>query len=308
MTKKLIFVLVLVISLYFMYSSTFTTDYLMNDEWAFPGKDISLFQNIKSYGIKYGRPLYGFYHWAVFEFAEDSPTKIQLVRFINWAGIAGIAITLYLFLQSQNKKPVFSFFVVLFYFALLPWQGLTGYSLITFCITLPVIFFSLSAFFLHFYLLKDKRMGKWIATFILILLAMQSAQHNAFFAVIPLSYLALTDWDRNKSDIISFLVICGLVFILSTIAYKIGGDYLQSIGRSGYKKGEVGISSLLDNPVTIVVNALNPLFYWSIFKFWSFPFPFHSIPRIPETTRQIMASALMIVWIAALLGTFILEF
>lgn len=257
MNKKIFFALVLIISLHFMYSSTFTTDYLMNDEWEVIGSDINLFKQIAWHALNLGRPLYGFYRWAVYEFAQDSPTKVQLVRFINWAGIVGIAVALYLFLQSQNNKPVFSFFVVLFYLSLLPWQGAVGYSLQTIGSVFPVIFLSLAAFFMHFYLLKDRRIVKWTVTFILILLAMQSGQTNAFFSVIPLSYWALTNWDRDKSDIISFLVICGLVFLLSTSIYKIGVDYLRFIGKDVYPIGEVGISSLLDDPVKIVLNTID---------------------------------------------------
>src|SRR5215467_14635906 len=107
----------LVAFLYLMYSPAFLTDYLMGDEWGVIGSWGSLRQDAIDGFFSWGRSLFGIYSNLVYRFVEYDPSRVQLVRFLNFIGFAGIAIVLFIFLTRRTQKPLFSALVVLFLFS-----------------------------------------------------------------------------------------------------------------------------------------------------------------------------------------------
>ena len=106
---------ILVISAFMMYSSTFLSDYLMNDEWALLGNPNNIKDAARDYFFSMGRGLFGVYQYLVFKFAGYSPIRIQFLRFINIGLIALLALFSYQFLRKQVGNRELVFFLVLFW-------------------------------------------------------------------------------------------------------------------------------------------------------------------------------------------------
>ncbi|MGB1251210.1 MAG: hypothetical protein ACPG8W_11385 [Candidatus Promineifilaceae bacterium] len=308
MKLKHLFPILLCISLYAIYSSTFTNEYLRGDEWDVIGKEGDLLYQTAIWALKFGRPLAAPLNRLGYVFVGVNPARVQIIRFINWAGITSVALVFLHLFTLQTKRPKFSFLVVLFYFSTIPWQGLQGYSLQTASATVPTCLLSMLAFYLHFYVPRSSRRKQWSITFILLFLAMHTFQIYTFLPIVLVCYWALSDWEKFQTQIISYLAISGAVFIVSLGLYKIGLSYLHSRGMSGYVMGEAGLAALSDAPLAVLVTVINPLNYWSAFRLWSFPFPFHSIPQLSYQTNQAMGMILMGLWTTMLTGAFLLEY
>ncbi len=300
------FIVALPVLLYLMYSSTFLTDYLMNDEWLIgPQSDTIITLMTRNY-FTYGRALFGLYRKLVYAFAGYSTVRIEFIRFANFASLAIVAVLLLAFLQQgRMKNRWLAFLTVVFFTSQLPFQALMGYSLQLISNTLPAIWLSLLAFYLFFFAFPRRR---WPAplqagtVFIILLLAMQSTQTYAFFCTIPIAYLALSDWKNQKRRIAAFLAIAFVVFALSTLTYKVSLDLFHQRGGQGYTLGEEGIAALTGSPASVVLNALNPLAYWSAFKLWTCPYPLSGLSPIPTSLQRTMAVALMILWLGLVSG------
>lgn len=292
----------LFVMLYLVYSSTFLTDYLMRDEWEFVGGgewyDLPSF--ISTFFFRSGRALFAVFQKLVLVFAGYDASRIQMIRFINFFSIAIIAVLLLIFLEKRTKHGWAAFFAILFFFSQTSFQALMGYSFMLISGSLPSMWFSLLAFYLYFFVFEKSRLPRYAQAgivFFVLMLAMQSTQTYAFFAMIPLSYLALTDWKASKTRIVQFLFISAVTFAISALIYKWGLDYLAAQGRAGYDVGEQGITQLSSRPLDVVLLAINPRTYWSVFKMWTFPFPLQNTPPLDNLTEKIAAFAVMILWL-----------
>ena len=232
---------VLVVALYFIYASTFLTDYLMNDEWAYIGSSSNnLLQSAINHFMFTGRPVFGVLQSRVFGIVGYDPFLAQVVRFLGFLSMAGIAVALLQFLERRSQRRWFSFFVVLFLFSQVSIQGLQGYSLLLIS-SQPAIWLSLSAFYLYFFAFRKWRIPIWLqvsAAFLLLLVSMHSFQTYAFFAMIPLAYLALADWEHQKNRILSFFIISIVVFVTSSVVYKFVIDFSHTHGGTSYPLAE----------------------------------------------------------------------
>jgi len=294
--------------LYLMYSPVFVTDYLVNDENAFVGTVHGLRESAKDAFFMWGRPLYGIYSALVYRFAGYDPFRIQLVRFLNFASLAVIAFLLFLLLQRLSRNAVFSSLTILFLFSLPPFQGLMAYSFQLFLNAQPALWFSLLAFYVYFYA-RRLRLGKplrLLFVFVLLILAMQSTQTYAFFAMVPLAYLVLTDWKNQRRKVAEFLAVALVVLVISTLVYKVGLAYWHRHGMQGYVLGEQAMAAVSDHPIRMALHAVNPFAYWSAFEIWSYPFPFQSVPPL-GTAKVVMACILLGAWALLLIWTFLIE-
>ncbi len=236
----------------------------------------------------------------VLVFAGYDASRIQVVRFINFLSIAVIAVLLLIFLEKRVKNAWIAFFAILFFFSQTAFQALMGYSFELIAGSLPSMWLSLIAFYLYFFVFENSRLPRFSQAgivFIILMLAMQSTQTYAFFAMIPLSYLTLSNWQANKTRIIQFLFISVLVLVASALIYKLGLDSLAAEGKAGYDVGEQGINQLSTKPLDFVLLAINPRTYWSVFKMWTFPFPFQNTPPLSNLAEKITAFAIMSAWL-----------
>jgi len=283
--------------LYLMYSPAFLADYLMNDEWGNIGSRDCLREAFRSAFFVWGRSLFGVYSTLVYRFVGYDPFRIQVVRFLNFASFAAIAIFLFTFLRKKTQNALFSFLIVLFLFSQPSFQGGMAYSLQMISNTQPAIWLSLLAFCIYFSS-RCERIGPRlrIATvFLCLALAMQSTQTYAFFSMVPLSYLTLCDWNKQRRKIIEFLAVASVVFLVSTLAYKAGLHYWHTHGKHGYALGEEGVRALGKHPIRVFVQALNPATYWNAFEVWNYPFPFHSTHPL-GTIKVAAAYCVMTAW------------
>jgi hypothetical protein len=304
----------LFVCLYFMYSSTFLTDYLMNDELGSVGSQTLSFANLidtMGWAFLYmGRGLFGAYRVLVYSFAGFDPARIQLIRFVNFASIAIIAVLLLRFLEHRHKTGYLAFFAMLFWLSQPPFQVLMGYSLQLIANSQPAMWFSLLAFYLFFFVLEQRQYPMWVQaglTLIILLIAMQSTQTYAFFAAIPVTYLALTEWQTRKRKIAIFIALSFAALFISMFVYQLGLSYLSLKGTSGYALGEQSMSALTASPLQVLISIFNPLSYWSLFKIWTFPFPFQHTPNLSAEFDQLLAMSLMICWLMLIAGAIIVE-
>ena len=305
-----LFVGLIVVLLYLCYSSTFLTDYLTNDEMAVVGKRFSVLSHMKTTFFVFGRGLFGLYQALVYNFVGFDSFRIQLVRFANFFSLVLVAIVLFRYVTLKSKSAVFALMFVLFFYAQPAFHGLMGYSLQLISNSQPAIWLSLLSFYLHFHFFVKRPMPgivRYGVVLIVFLLAMQSTQSYAFFSVILVATLLLFDRECDFRRITSYLLIGIVAFVLSFVAYKIGIEYLHSMGREGYKLGEHAVSEAMTNPLRVIAKALNPFFYWSAFKFWNYPFPFHDIKPIGMREQNI-ADILMVVWMSLVAAAIYLQF
>ena len=299
----------LVAFLYLMYSPAFLTDYLMGDEWGVIGSWGNLRRDAIDGFFSWGRSLFGIYSTLVYRFVEYDPARVQLVRFLNFMGFAGIAIVLYLFLTRRTEKPLFSALVVLFLFSQPPFQAAMGFSLQLISNTQPAMWLSLLAFYIYFVWSPGKYFHpllRAMAVFVLLVLAMQSTQTYAFFCMVPLTYLTLCDWKSRRRRILEFMALAVLVFIVSTLIYQAGLYYSHMRGRYGYPLGEQDVSALRQHPIAVFLHALNPVTYWSAFEVWNYPFPFHSTHPM-GALKVALALCIMIAWVALIVAACVTE-
>ncbi|MBC7875634.1 MAG: hypothetical protein H7Y59_00570 [Anaerolineales bacterium] len=246
----------------------------------------------------------------MYDFAGYDAARIQFIRFVNFVSIGIIAILLMNFLKKRVKNGSLAFFAILFFLSQTTFQSLMGYSLQLISSSQPAMWLSLLAFYLYFFVFDRIHLSKYIQVgiiFIVLMLAMQSTQTYAFFALIPLSYLALTDWSSRKSKVIKFLIISIATFILSTLIYKIGLDFKSAQGLEGYPRGEQSIKYIFSHPLDVILLAINPLAYWSIFKMWTFPFPLQNTPPLSNLMERVASLLIMMTWLGLIFGSLWVE-
>ncbi len=283
----------------------------MNDEWALVGNPNNIKNAVSDYFFSMGRGLFGVYQYLVFKFAGYSPLRIQFLRFINITLIALLALFLYQFLRKQVGNSEFAFFSILFWLSIPSIQGIAGYSLVLLANTYPSIVLSLFAFYLYFFVFESKHIPKAfeaLIVFIFLFMAMQSTQTNAFFSTIPVSILALAKWEKYGKRIISFLLISIVTLVTSIILYKVGLSVLHAQGGSGYKLGEQSLKTLDDNLLLVILNSINPIFYWSVFDLFPYPYPFNNISQLNISFKMFFSILLMIVWLALISFSVYIEF
>jgi hypothetical protein len=98
-----------------------------------------------------------------------------------------------------------------------------------------------------------------------------------------------------------FLLIAGGVFLCSTIIYKVGLEYWHTLGREGYSLGEQGLATIAQEPLQVLWRVVNPLAYWSAFKLWTYPFPFHYMPPL-WTAERLLAYVVLAGWLGIVLA------
>lgn len=291
-----------------MYSPVFLTDYLMNDEWFLIGSRQGLAGGAREAFFLWGRALFGIYSVLVYRFARYDPFRIQLVRFVNFASLLTIALGLFVFLRTRSRNVWLSFLAVLFLFSQPSFQGAMAYSLQLISNTQPAMWLSLAAFYLYF-LVNDRRFQKPVrmaATFFLLILAMQSTQTYALFAMVPLAYLTLSDFENQRRKVAEFLVLAFLVLLVSGLIFRFGVHYWHSQGHQAYRLGEQDIGALGGSPLQVLLHAANPVTYWSAFEMWSYPFPFHDLPPLGKL-KIALALLIMVLWVALVSWAIVVE-
>ena len=307
-----IYIPLLILILYLIYSPTFLVDYLMRDEWELVGFETpaTISGAFSSYFFRSGRGLFGLFQKFFIDFVGYDTSRIQMVRFVNFVSLSLAAVVLYLFINKQIYRPWLALAAVLFFMSQPAMQVMMGYSFILISGTLPSIWLSYCAFYLYFYVFESWSLPKYlqiIIVFVLLLLATQVMQTFAFFLLIPVTFLALTDWDVMKQKIFEIIIVSLLVYSVSVGIYKTNLDYLAETGRSGYAVGQRGMDSLLERPLDIVLFAINPRTYYSVFKMWTYPYPFQNTPSLSNLTEKIMAMGVMAIWLGFLFISFWFE-
>ena len=127
---------------------------------------------------------------------------------------------------------------------------------------------SLLAFYVHFYSdhVRFPKGLRLITAGLLLILAMQSVQALAFFSMVPLCYLALSDWKNQRRKVLEFLLLASAVFLLSALTYKAGLHYWHGLGKQGYSLGEQGLKAVAEHPLKLLLQAVNPFTYWDAFE------------------------------------------
>lgn len=294
--------IILTAGLFLMYSSSFTTDYLMNDELSIIGQKsdpmlVSIFDFFRT-----GRPFAGISRTLAFNYAELDPGRIQHIRFLNICFIVFFGIALMYFLWKRSRNPLFSFFVILLFMSQLSVQAVAGYSLVLIGFHFA-IWLSLGAFYLYFY--KDKHVSKaFLYTIILLmfLTAMHTFQVFAFFCMIPLSYYILSSKNLKVRRIIVFLGLAVAGFLFSFFVFRLA-VHNESFGTYYLVKDSL---EGLRNPGEVLTNALNPMAYWSSFKIWTYPYPFHNLAPLGKL-KITLAMIMMGLWLSVNGGAFFIE-
>jgi hypothetical protein len=287
----------LAVALGLVYAPSFTMDFLTNDEAALVGRDWRDYP-FKVMGLAHGRPL-SVYRPFVYELVGYSPGRIQLVRFLSFAGLTAIAILLMRFLRRESGRPWFSFLTILFLYSQLPFQLISGFSLDLVSFVLPTILLSLAAFWLHFYVFPERGTGAWIArgaVFLLLFAAIHSSQSWAFFAMAPVAFLALAGNRERLPQVRAFLLLAAAALIIAVPLFLAGLRVLAAEGRQGYEMAEGALEVAGTSPLQLVVHTLDPRTYWSAFKLWTHPFPFHTL-RASEPRRFAMAMVVLVLWL-----------
>ena len=305
------FSLLLLSIIFLIYSSSFNFDYLMNDELHFIGKKLHPKGEFTNNFFTYGRSLFGVYTSVIYNFAEYTPAKIQFIRFLNLLSLGGIALCLFQFLFKKSRNIYLSFFVILFFFSQPAFQGIIGYSVQVIANSQPSMWLSLCAFYLYFYYLDKFKINKInqlaidILVFLIFIMAMQSTQTYAYFAVVPLSFLILTEWKKRQKQILTFLALALGSLIFSTLLYKISLEISQ---KKGYGLGTSSMAALTSSPIKVLLTALNPQKYWSSFKIWNYPYPFHNTSPLDEKWKIAMAMIVIFVWFTIIIGAIVTEY
>jgi hypothetical protein len=296
---------VLFAALFLMYSSSFTTDYLMNDELALIGQKADPMQMAIQDFYRFGRPVWGFFRTLIFNFSEYNPIRVQHMRFVNFFLISLFGLGLTYFFWDRSKNVIFTFFVVVFFMSQLPIQALNGYSLIMLGYHFSILL-SFSSFILYFYILENKNISLWVeglGIFILLVLAMFTFQGFANFCMIPLSFYILFSKKLESKKIFRFY---GLIFLSFLFSILIFTTATQNSSYGTYHLVRTSLFSLNNNPLEIAVNGLNPLTYWSAFKIWTFPYPFHHLAPMGKL-KIIISIVLMALWVFLLAAAFFIE-
>ena len=289
----------LVAALALMYGPGVTTDYLMNDEMHHIGHEYQVWQQVELQFYGYGRALWGLLTWLVYSFVGYDTLRIQFVRFVSLASMAAIAVVLYRFLHRRSGSASLAFLTVLLFFCQPAFQGLAGYSLGVIEGSLPAPWLSLAAFFVTISVSPKLHLGettRLLIAFVLLVAAMQATQTYAFFAVIPLSFLVLSGDAGDRRRAARFLAVAVAAFLASTVAFKLGADHWLRLGHRAYPLGADGLAALADTPGQVLRTVLDPITYWSAFRIWSYPFPFHSTPPMAEPIKRALALVVMAAW------------
>jgi len=290
--------LLLVAALALMYGPGVTSDYLMNDETFHVGHEYQLWEQVRFQFFAYGRSLWGLFTWVVYSFVGYDTHRIQLVRFVSLASMAAIAVVLYRFLKRTSGSALLAFVTVLVFFSQPAFQGLAGYSLGVIEGSLPAPWLSLAAFFLAVSpKLRAGATTRFLMAFALLVAAMQATQTYAFFAMIPLSFVVLSGDAGDRRRAVRFTAAAVAAFVASTVVYKLAVEYWLHTGHRAYGLGADGLAALADTPGQVLRTALDPVTYWSAFRIWSYPYPFHGTPPMAESVKQGLSLVAMAIWL-----------
>lgn len=283
-----------------MYSSTFLSDYLLNDECDCIGYHFHALENARHQLFSYGRWLHGLLGAFVYNFVGLDPSRAALVRFSSFAGLAAAAV--YLVRKLDASDELEAFFIVLLFFSQRAIQGTMGYSLHLITGSVPAIGLSLAAFHLHFFVFDGVGRRKWGERAIVLLIfvtALQCSQTYAFFAMAPLAYRCLRDWDACKDKVWPFFIVAVVSLAIATISLRIGLEALHRSGEAGYELAEEGVDAVVHRPLTMLLHAIDPRSYWSVFTIGTYPFPFQRLTP-QESTRMTIGLVVMALWLGLL--------
>ncbi len=308
--------LLLVVFLYFVYSPTFLSDYLMVDELGSIGRaEQPIGSRMLGSFLSYGRGLFGLYHELVYRYVGYDTFRIQVVRFLNVACTAALAVVVLRFLERRSESRYFAFGLALLLFCQPPVQISMGCGLQCISNLQPAIWLSMLAWWLHFsagasaggvastraVLARPRTVVVWL----LLMMAMQSTQTFALFSLVLVAYSALTEWPARRHEIVAYVLLAAAALLVSWAVYRAGLGYLHGIGKGGYDLGENALAAEGDL-LTVVGNAINPLKYWSAFELWSFPFPWHAT-RPLRGRAPVLACAVGAAWIASVIAAILME-
>lgn len=285
-----------------MYSSSFTTDYLMNDEISIIGqKSDPMLVSIIDF-FRTGRPFAGMFRTIVFNFTGLNPVRVQHIRFLNVCYIVFFGSVLMFFLWKRSRQPLFSFLIILFFISQLSIQAVAGYSLVLISFHLA-IWLSLGAFYLYFYRYSSvSKTFLYIIVFLMFLVALHTFQVYAFFCMIPLSYYILSSKNLDIRRITVFIGLAFVGFLISFIIFRLAFRN-ESFGTYFLVKDSF---EGLQYPLQVFVNAINPLTYWSAFKIWTYPYPFHNLAPLGKM-KIIAAMIVMGLWLGLAASAFFAE-
>ena len=103
-----------------------------------------------------------------------------------------------------------------------------------------------------------------------------------------------------------FILLVLASVVLSVLAFKVGLEVLHEEGREGYAVGENAMAAMTSSPLELILHAKNPQTYWSAFKLWTYPYPFHNTPPSAKL-RETLASTVLIVWLGLVIGAIATE-
>lgn len=290
----------LVLALMLIYASTYTSEYLMQDELSRVGvqERDAMATGVKTF-LSQGRFFAGFGVASAFEFAGVDPFRIRLLRWLCVAGFALIAIAVRRFVRRSWPSHWRSTTLVLLLFTQLPTQAAIGCGATFIVVYLPAAVLSLLALRIVYW----EGAPRWLspgaraaAALVVLLLAMQANQSYAVFAVVPLLAPTLADWPASKRRSLTFLSVCLAALVVSGVTYKAA---IAQSNIGGYAVAERAMGALSQQPFEVAKTALDPATYWSAFRFWSFPFPFDRIADLGSKERS-LALVVMGLWVLLL--------
>lgn len=290
-----------------IYFSVFTSDYLMNDELDEIGSLRPIGARVVDTYFRFGRGLFSIPVGWLYNFARFDPARIQLVRFANFAANGLLAAVLFRFLKNHSGSAAFSFFVVLFFISQTAMQAVVGYSFQFLASLQPAAWLSLAAFFLYFDRRKSRKSPDWLRlafVFLILMIAMQFYQAFALFSMIPLSFLILSDWGNAGKKAWRYQLAAGGAVVLSTLLYRYSQAYWQSLGFQVYSLGEQMMASVTEQPLQLIVRAVNPFAYWGAFQLWTYPV---AAPPLGAAKGK-LALLVLIAWIVLMLAAALTEF
>jgi hypothetical protein len=113
----------------------------------------------------------------------------------------------------------------------------------------------------------------------------------------------LTEGKQRNQQIFIFFALALISFILSTLLYKAS---LEIWPEKAYGLGESSMAALTSSPLKILLTAVNPYTYWSAFKAWTYPYPFHyTLPL--GSLKPKMAMIVMLAWLGITGGAIVTE-
>ena len=305
--------LLLVVCLYLVYSPTFLSDYLIVDELGSIGRpDQPIATRMLGSFLSYGRGLFGLYNELVYRFVRYDTFRIQLVRFLNVAAAAALAVVVLRFAERRSDSRYFAFGLAMLLFCQPGVQVSMACGLQCISNLQPAIWLSVLAWWIHFSS-RGAAASTWaavarprtVAAWLVLMLAMQSTQTFALFSLVLVAYSAIVEWPARRREIAAYLLVASAALVASWAIYRVGLGHLHAVGQTGYDLGENALAAE-SNLLAVVGSAVNPLRYWSAFELWSFPFPWHATSPLLWRAST-LGYAVGVAWLASVGGAIATE-